>query len=48
MTTVPSGVKVIYGRADCGFYCWEAVQVYQKHGCQFIVAAQKHRDYWKS
>src|SRR3984893_4022817 len=22
MTTVPKGVKVIYGRADCGFYCW--------------------------
>jgi hypothetical protein len=41
MTTVPNGVKVIYGRADCGFYCWEAIQVYQKYGCQFIVVAQK-------
>ena len=41
MTTVPNGVKVIYGRADCGFYCWEAVQAYQKYGCQFIVVAQK-------
>ena len=41
MTTVPKGVKVIYGRADCGFYCWEAVQVYEKYRCQFIVVAQK-------
>jgi hypothetical protein len=41
MTTVPNGVKVIYARADCGFYCWEAVQAYQKYGCQFIVVAQK-------
>ena len=41
MTTVPNGVKVIYGRADCGFDCWEAIQVYQKYGCQFIVVAQK-------
>ena len=41
MTTVPNGVKVIYGRADCGFYCWEAIQVYQKYGCQFIVVARK-------
>ena len=41
MTTVPNGVKVIYGRADCGFYCWEAVQAYEKYSCQFIVVAQK-------
>ena len=41
MTTVPNGVKVIYARADCGFYCWEAVQAYQKYGCQFIVVARK-------
>jgi hypothetical protein len=41
MSTVPKGVKVIYGRADCGFYCWEAVQSYEKYGCQFIVVAQK-------
>src|SRR2546426_3293741 len=26
MTTVPKGVKVIYGRADCGFYCWQAIR----------------------
>ena len=41
MTTVPKGVQVIYGRADCGFYCWEAVQAYDKYSCQFIVVAQK-------
>ena len=41
MTTVPKGVKVVYGRADCGFYCWEAVQTYEKYSCQFIVVAQK-------
>jgi DDE family transposase len=41
MTTVPKSVKVIYGRADCGFYCWEAVQAYEKYRCQFIVVAQK-------
>ena len=41
MTTAPQGVKVIYGRADCGFYCWEALQVYEKYRCQFIVVAQK-------
>jgi hypothetical protein len=41
LTTVPKGVKVIYGRADCGFYCYEAVQTYEKYNCQFIVVAQK-------
>jgi hypothetical protein len=39
MTTVPKVVKVIYGRADCGFYCWEAVQAYEKYSCQFMVVA---------
>ncbi len=41
MSTVPKGVKVSYGRADCGFYCWEAVEAYEKYDCQFIVVAQK-------
>ena len=41
MSTAPKGVKVIYARADCGFYCCEAVQVYEKYRCQFIVVAQK-------
>ena len=37
MSTVPEGVQVLYGRADCGYYCWEAVEAYEKYGCQFIV-----------
>jgi Transposase DDE domain group 1 len=41
LLTLPKGVKTIYARADSGFYCWEAVQAYQKHGCQFIVVARK-------
>jgi len=39
--TLPPGVKVIYARADAGFYCWEAVQAYERHDCQFIVVARK-------
>src|SRR6266403_2331473 len=41
MTAVPESVKMIYGRADSGFYCWEAVQAYEKHCCQFIMVARK-------
>jgi hypothetical protein len=41
MTAVPERVKTIYGRADSGFYCWEAVQAYEKHRCQFILVARK-------
>ncbi len=38
---LPHGVKIIYARADSGFYCWEAVQSYEKYRCQFIVVARK-------
>jgi hypothetical protein len=41
MRGLPHGVKIIYGRADSGFYCWEAVQAYEKYRCQFIVVARK-------
>jgi hypothetical protein len=41
MTAVPESVKMIYGRADSGFYCWQAVQAYEKHRCQFIMVARK-------
>ena len=41
MTAVPKGVQEIYARADCGFYCWEAVQSYEKYRCQFIIVAKK-------
>lgn len=38
---LPEGVEKIYARADSGFYCWEALEVYQQAGCQFIVVARK-------
>jgi hypothetical protein len=38
---LPAGVETIYGRADSGFYCWEAVEAYENQGCQFILAARK-------
>ena len=41
LTTLPKSVEKIYARADSGFYCWEAVQAYEKHGGQFIVVARK-------
>ncbi len=41
MRGLPHGVKIIYARADSGFYCWEAVQAYEKYRCQFIVVARK-------
>jgi len=39
--SLPAGVERIFARADSGFYCWEAVEAYQKAGCQFIVVARK-------
>jgi len=39
--SLPVGVKNIYGRADSGFYCGEAVEAYEEHHCQFIICAQK-------
>src|SRR5271170_1449224 len=39
--SLPPCVEKIFARADCGFYCWEAVQAYQQAGCQFIVVARK-------
>ena len=38
---LPAQTKAIYGRADSGFYCWDAVEAYQKRGVQFIISAQK-------
>jgi hypothetical protein len=38
---VPPVVKTIYGRADSGFYCWEAVEAYQSRNVQFIISARK-------
>jgi len=38
---LPAGVETVYARADSGFSCWEAVESYEKHGCQFILSARK-------
>jgi len=38
---LPTTVKIVYGRADSGFYCWEAVQAYEKRNWRFIVVARK-------
>jgi Transposase DDE domain group 1 len=38
---LPQGVERCYARADSGFYCWAAVAAYQKHGCRFVLSAQK-------
>jgi len=39
--SLPAGIEKLYGRADSGFYCWDAVEAYQQVGCQFIVVARK-------
>jgi len=38
---LPSVVKRILARADSGFYCWEAVEAYEKAKCRFILVARK-------
>jgi hypothetical protein len=38
---LPPQVKTIQARADSGFYCWEAVQAYEKQGVEFIISARK-------
>jgi Transposase DDE domain group 1 len=38
---VPRCVSNIYARADAGFYCWEAVQAYEKQKASFIIVARK-------
>ncbi len=41
IASLPATVKTIYGRADSGFYCGEAVEAYEAGHCQFIVCARK-------
>jgi hypothetical protein len=41
VAALPKTVKTVYARADSGFYCWEAVEAYEKLGCQFILVARK-------
>lgn len=38
---LPTGVKKIYGRADSGFYCWEAVEAYEECQAGFVISARK-------
>jgi Transposase DDE domain group 1 len=38
---LPRWVETIYARADSGFYCWEAVQAYEKGKAHFIIVARK-------
>lgn len=38
---LPECVRKIYARADAGFYCWEAVQAYEKAKASFIIVARK-------
>ncbi len=45
---LPLSVNTIYARVDSGFYCWEAVEAYQKRGCRFIMVARKPRVWWRN
>lgn len=38
---MPPGVKQIYGRADSGFYCREAVEAYEEFDTRFVICARK-------
>jgi Transposase DDE domain group 1 len=38
---LPPGVKRIFGRADSGFYCREAVEAYEECNAQFVISARK-------
>jgi hypothetical protein len=38
---LPAQVTTIQARADSGFYCWEAVEAYEKRGVEFIISARK-------
>jgi hypothetical protein len=38
---LPQCVEKIWARVDAGFYCWEAVEAYEKGKAQFIMVARK-------
>jgi hypothetical protein len=38
---LPATVKTVRARADSGFYCWQAVEAYEKLNWRFIVVARK-------
>jgi hypothetical protein len=39
--SLPRCVVSFYARADSGFYCWEAVEAYEKFKARFVVVARK-------
>src|SRR6202051_649464 len=38
---LPPSVKQVYGRADSGFYCREAVEAYEEIDARFVICARK-------
>jgi len=38
---LPPGVKQVYGRADSGFYCWDAVEAYEEFRARFVICSRK-------
>jgi hypothetical protein len=38
---LPAGVKIVFARADSGFYCWQAIEAYEKKNWRYIVVARK-------
>jgi hypothetical protein len=38
---LPPGVRQIFGRADSGFYCREAVEAYEQFDARFVICARK-------
>jgi Transposase DDE domain group 1 len=38
---LPPGAKQIFGRADSGFYCREAVEAYEEFAARFVICARK-------
>ena len=38
---LPQCVRNIFARADAGFYCWDAVEAYEKGNASFIIVARK-------
>jgi hypothetical protein len=38
---LPGCVRRIFARADSGFYCWDAVEAYEKANAEFIMVALK-------
>src|SRR5439155_3596669 len=38
---LPACVQRILGRADSGFYCWEAIEAYEECKARFVISARK-------